>query len=85
MIIITDLTVETSDSDNNNNKKSSSTQSNTVTPHKNRKPNVQTTIERAIMRGYSSVRLQSHDATHCNNWENHNTFSTRLIQMKRLF
>ena len=54
MTIVTDLTGEDSDSDNNNDKNSSSTQCNTVTPNKNCKPNAQTTIEKAIMRGYAS-------------------------------
>lgn len=74
MTVVTDLTGETSDSDNNNNEKSSPTQFNTVTPSKNRKGNVQTTIENAIMRGYSSGILPSHNPIVRNNWDSHNKF-----------
>ena len=72
--IVTDLTSEGSDSDNNKDNKSSSIHSNTVTPNKIRKPNAQTTIEKSIMRGYSSGRLQSHVVIYCNNWDSHNNF-----------
>ena len=74
MAVVTDLTGEDSDSDNNNDKTLSSTGCNTVTPNKTVKTSVQTTIEKAIMRGYSSGRLQSSDGVRNNNWDSHNTF-----------
>ena len=72
--VVTDLTGEASDSDNHNNEKSSSTLSNAVTPNKHRKGDIQTTIENAIMRGYSSGRLQAHATILSNNWDTRNTF-----------
>ena len=73
MTIITDLTDANSDSDNDTNKKSSSSRTSTVTPNKDRKHHVQTTIEKAIMRGHSSGRLCSHEASYRNNWDSYNT------------
>ena len=73
-MIVTNLTNDGSDSDNETDKKSSPTHSRTVTPNKERKHNVQTTIEKAIMCGYSSGRWHSHDAIPRNNWDSHNNF-----------
>ena len=74
MTIVTDLTGEDSDSDNNKDENLSSPECNTVTPNKILKPSVHTTIEKAIMRGYSSGRLKSSDGVHHKNWDSHNTF-----------
>ena len=74
MTVVTDLTGETSDSDTNTNEKSILTKFNTVTPSKNRVGNVQTTIENAIMRGYSSGVLQSRTPIVRNDWDSHNQF-----------
>ena len=74
MTIVTDLTGEDSDSDNEHNKTSSSSHSIIVTPNKQRKKDVQTTIENAIMRGYASGQVQSHAAINCTNWDSHNNY-----------
>ena len=87
MTVVTDLTGETSDSDTNTNEKSSPTQFNTVTPSNNRVGNVQTTIENAIMRGYSSGILLSHSPIVHNNWDSHNKFcdNTFIYHAKNSF
>ena len=72
MSVVLDLTGETSDSDADHKEISQPTQFNTVTPNKPRKGNVQTTIENAISRGFSSGIVQVKKSIIRDNWDTHN-------------